>query len=154
MTKCPNCNEKRFSETMVPHAVEVAGRTYAGRLPALRCAGCGETYTEARDLLAFDRETALHLASSGPVSGAGLAFMREAMRLRAKDLAQLLNVTPEHLSRWENGHREIDRNAWLVIGDLLQHPEETRRRLSALEKPRAAKRIIVRPKVSAKGGRG
>ena len=41
------------------------------------------------------------------------------MGLKGLELARLLQVTPESLSRWENGKREVDRSAWILLADLV-----------------------------------
>ena len=46
--------------------------------------------------------------------------MRKAVGIQAKDLARLLQRTPETVSRWENGRGEIEPLAWLLL-DALVH---------------------------------
>jgi hypothetical protein len=45
--------------------------------------------------------------------------MRSALELKSLELATLLNVRPETISRWENGKGKIDRAAWVVVADMV-----------------------------------
>ena len=40
--------------------------------------------------------------------------------LKATDLAELLGVTPETISHWENGHSEPDLAEWAALGMLVE----------------------------------
>jgi transcriptional regulator with XRE-family HTH domain len=46
--------------------------------------------------------------------------MRKALGLRATDLAELLDVTPETVSRWETDRVPLDRGALATLGALLR----------------------------------
>ena len=60
--------------------------------------------------------------------------MRAAVGLKGLELARLLQVTPESLSRWENGKREVDRSAWILLADLvIDHVAGTKGRRERLE---------------------
>jgi len=76
------------------------------------------------------------------LSGEAFRFMRKAAGLRAKELAELLDVTPETISRWEKEHRQPDRKAMMVLGDLvldrLKGEETALDRLRALGSERQA----------------
>ena len=62
--------------------------------------------------------------------------MKKAIGFREKELAHLLDLTPETLSRWEKGHRTPDKKAMMVLGDLvldhLEGKETTLKRLKQL----------------------
>ncbi len=62
---------------------------------------------------------AKELAVAGVKSGAALRFIRKAAGLPATDLAVLLDVRPETVSRWENDKRPIDRGSCAVLHQLL-----------------------------------
>jgi len=49
------------------------------------------------------------------LSGKELKFLRKAIGVKAVDLAKFLDVTPETLSRWENGKEPISTNPERVI---------------------------------------
>ena len=49
--------------------------------------------------------------------------MRKSVPLSAVELASLLRVAPETISRWETGERAVDRAAWLVVRALVLEPE-------------------------------
>lgn len=147
MRKCVECGSERFKAGEVEHEAVVDGRTYRAKVPAELCVKCGEDYTTAADLGRFELAVARQLADRGPIGGEGLRFMRGVLGLQAQDFAETLGVTPEHLSRWENGRREIDRNTWLVAGDLvvdfIEGKGRTDARLAALRKPLKRKTVDI-----------
>jgi hypothetical protein len=112
-------------------------------VPGWQCGDCAEVYRTADDLGRSELIAAGGLASTGYREGAVFKFMRKAVGLRATDLAELLDVTPETISRWENDRHEIDRPAWLavegLVRDALERKDTTRRRLLALNERRAHK---------------
>jgi DNA-binding transcriptional regulator YiaG len=126
--------------------VTVAGRTFSRQVPVLRCEKCGETYFQGNDLLEVEIEAAGVIAREGPSNGETFRFMRKALGLRAVDLAELLGVAPETLSRWENGQRPVDRAAWVALGAMAQERLEGRttmlERLKALIKPSPLPKLV------------
>jgi transcriptional regulator with XRE-family HTH domain len=65
------------------------------------------------------------------VSVRPLGRWRRRAGLRALDIAAMLSVTPETVSRWERGTVETPRAAAYVLGDLLEHPKLARERFDA-----------------------
>jgi DNA-binding transcriptional regulator YiaG len=128
---------------------KVAGRTFTVEVPAVRDAEYGDTVSLA-DLARAELEIASQLALEGPVSGEAFRYMRGALGIQAKDLATLLDVTPETVSRWENGARDLDRGAWIALGGMALEkagkPTVTRERLeraARTEKPPRERHLIV-----------
>jgi len=70
----------------------------------------------------FEHAVARHVAEHGPVSGATMRYMRKSVPLSAANLAALLRVSPETVSRWETGERPVDRASWLVVRGLVLNP--------------------------------
>jgi hypothetical protein len=139
LTSCAECGAKRLKTSKQTVTREVGGVTFSADLPARACTSCDAVYLDGPLLVAFENDIARHLARHGPISPAGLAYMRVSLQMTGRELARLLSVTPEHLSRWENGKRNIDPCAWLVTGDLvLERTGESagvRARVEALSKP-------------------
>ena len=97
---------------------KIAGRTYAVEVP-VRIADDGEEVVDGDVAVAADLAIAAAIAAEGPVAGETFSWMRRAVGLQAKVLAELLDVRPESVSRWERGERPMDRAAWLLLADLI-----------------------------------
>ena len=82
-----------------------------------RCVRCGnsEVRPSSREL-AVARE----FADVGVDMGEAFRRMRKALGLRATDLAQLLDLTPETISHWETGKVVINRAAFVALGAMVQ----------------------------------
>lgn len=109
---------------------KIAGRTYSIEVP-VRVADDGEQVVDGEVAVAADLAIAAAIASDGPVAGETFSWMRRAVGLQAKVLAELLDVRPESVSRWERGERPMDRAAWLLLADLIL--ERAGRRLPVLD---------------------
>lgn len=55
----------------------------------------------------------------GKPTGEKFRFLRKQAELPAKELAGLLGVTPETVSRWEGGKHEIPLAVWALLGVLV-----------------------------------
>ncbi|MCC7074394.1 MAG: helix-turn-helix domain-containing protein [Deltaproteobacteria bacterium] len=109
---------------------KIAGRTYAVAVPA-HVAADGELIIKGKDLVAAELSIAAAIAAEGPVLGETFSWMRRAVGLQAKHLAELLDVRPESVSRWERGERPMDRAAWLLLAKLVL--DKAGKRMPALE---------------------
>jgi len=67
---------------------------------------------------AFERAVTLELARGGEVGPEGFRWLRKAAGLKAVRLAELLDVTPMQVSRWENGHKPLERRAVALMSAL------------------------------------
>lgn len=147
MDRCAECGGGLVKATVTERR-KVAGQTFTAELPASRCHGCGETFVDATALESFELAIARELATSGASSGEAFRFQRKTLGYTAAELADLLGVAPETVSRWETGQRDVDRGALVAIGSLVLDRAEGRTttldRLRALrEPPRLAKVVTL-----------
>ncbi len=61
--------------------------------------------------------------------------MRSELDLTGVEVAELLDVRPETISRWEKGHAELPRSAAFILGELYVRPRVTRSKLELLARP-------------------
>jgi putative zinc finger/helix-turn-helix YgiT family protein len=133
MKKCPSCggalvaSRKRQTQS-------VGGREFVMTVAAGACRSCGSVFLEDTSLQRAEMEIACELARHGPVSGEAFRHLRKTLGLRALVVADLLGVTPETISRWENGQRPVDKAAWLTLGSVVL--EQASRRPETLERLR------------------
>src|SRR5690349_4794833 len=100
MARCSECRKGEYRPAMIPDSIEVSGHVFRAELPGVRCDECGEVAIDGPSIERFELMAAAHLARSGQVNGPILRFQRKAIGLGAKDLAELLGVAPETVSRW------------------------------------------------------
>src|SRR5262245_61115730 len=116
--RCAAC-KGRLKVAKIELRREIAGRVFTATVRGLQCGACGETYTEGSDGERFDLAVANALMSAEP-TGEAFRFLRKMAGLRAADLAPLLGVTGDTISRWETGKRPVDRVAFALVGLLVQ----------------------------------
>jgi transcriptional regulator with XRE-family HTH domain len=67
--------------------------------------------------------------------------------MRAADLAELLDVTPETVSRWETGKLDVAHAAWATLADVVIERTEGRTRmldrLRALREPKKLAKTVT-----------
>ncbi len=95
----------------------VAGITFVADVPTKSVAG--HVGVPAAVAHAIEVAIACKLITHGIVAPDAFAFIRKAAKLRAADLAQLLDVDPKSVSRWETGEVEIPRPAWATLAGLF-----------------------------------
>lgn len=119
------------------------------------CSICGERYYEAKDLIAAEDAVTRELVARGIRDSAVFKYLRKALGLEATELADLLGVTPETISRWENGHDEADRALWatldLLLDDHYAGRTTTLDRLRGLAEARIPKRPVPLTLAPARG---
>lgn len=97
----------------------------------LRCSSCGETLFDVKEVERQELEAATLLVARGVRTGPEFKFIRKLAGLRANELAEMLDVRPETVSRWERGEVEIPRAVAYALGEYYQHPRLTRQKLEA-----------------------
>jgi DNA-binding transcriptional regulator YiaG len=116
---------------------EVAGLAFSAEIPVEDTAD-GPAY-RSRDLRRFELGIACALAERGVATAESFRFMRKALGLAAKILAELLDVNAETVSRWETGKTPIPRAPFAVLGamvaDAIRNEHVTRGHLEALAHP-------------------
>lgn len=149
---CPNCKKDRLVVGTKEATRTVDGVLYTARVAADRCGACRSVYFHGPGLESFEQAIAVRIARQGPMGPEGLVFMREQLGMMGKELANVLDVTPMHLSRWENGRRSLDRAAWLLVGQMVLDRfggvQPLLERMAALTKP-ARRRISLDAKGAA-----
>lgn len=142
LNRCIECKHEGLQEGKDTEERIVGGHTFQAELDVLVCPNCGETYCSAETLRQFEFQIAAWLAKHGVASGDTFRLMQGVLRLRGLELAELLDVTPETLSRWGKGHRPPDRKAVALLAAMIQDHEEghdkTLQRLRSLQDPPTA----------------
>src|SRR5216684_506401 len=113
--KCSRCSSPGLHEKKRPATRTVAGHSFKASVPALICDSCGAVYFNGPALGNFDLAVANKLARAGVSDGEAIKFMRKAVGLPAVTLAELLDTSPETVSRWERGVSHIDRAAFASL---------------------------------------
>ncbi|GAC1393797.1 MAG: hypothetical protein NVS3B10_04340 [Polyangiales bacterium] len=146
MARCQACQGTEFIDGRAEDEIKVGSHRFVTLLDVKTCVSCHTPLFEASDIRAFEREVAHTLADSGVSTGAAFRFMRKSVPLRAVDLAELLDMTPEMISKYENDHAPIDRRALSVLAamveDALSGSTRTRDRLVAMREPPKLARAI------------
>ena len=125
---------------MVEIRREVDGHAFVASVDGRQCTACGATSFKGTDLARFEGAVAAALAGAGATSGEAFRAMRKALDLRAIDVAALLGVTPETISRWETGRVPIDRGALALLALMvLDHARGSAATMDALRGRAAAK---------------
>jgi putative zinc finger/helix-turn-helix YgiT family protein len=119
MKTCVECGSDKLQEADVQIERSIAGALFLTTASATRCGACGEEYVAGEAVQKFELSIASYLALAGVHSGEVFRFMRKAIGMRAADLADLLGVAPETVSRWENDEREPERGLFGVLGALI-----------------------------------
>src|ERR1700682_2439002 len=137
--KCSRCGNAGLHEKKRPATRTIAGHSFKASIPALVCDSCGAVYFNGPALGNFDLAVANKLARAGVSDGEAIRFMRKTAGLPAVTLAELLDTSPETVSRWERGVSRIDRAAFAILAGIVIEKAEDRsdtlERLRALRNP-------------------
>ena len=144
--KCFKCKVGKLAPVEAPHRMDVAGHTFTGKVAALKCGKCGEVALDGVALERFEMLAARRLADAGAATAEAFKFMRKAAGLRGTELAALLDVAGETVSRWETGALPVERRAVALLGAIVVEAADggaaTITRLRALQAPVALPKVI------------
>jgi putative zinc finger/helix-turn-helix YgiT family protein len=139
MKKCNRCKAETVEAVEIEEQFVFGDFTVTVRgLPASRCNSCGSQVIAGLALKEAEEAAAQQLARTSIVTGETFRFMRKVLGLPAKEVAEIFGVSPETVSRWERGERDVDRAAWIVIAETMRLP--TGERAEALERLRGLPR--------------
>jgi len=120
MDHCLRCGGRRF-ERIIKALQQVADeRRFEAEVPAQRCRRCQTEFFSPTDGDRFQLAVALRLADLGASSGAALGFMRKALGLDAADIAELFDVEPVAVERWEGGGLPAPRCMFIALAAVIQ----------------------------------
>ncbi len=151
MKRCAVCfsNELRETRETVDVNVPTVSGAFHVRVSGVsnaRCGNCGESFLCGPDLGRAELLAGAEALARGFRDGKTLKFVRKALGLRATELGELLGVSAETVSRWENGHRAAERSVWNasadMVADKLAGTTTTLERLRTHGAPRIPKRPV------------
>jgi putative zinc finger/helix-turn-helix YgiT family protein len=120
---CALCGAKNTRSGDVSLVREVGKHTFTTTVTGTICDACGESLTDLRDGERFDLAIAELLAEAAP-TGDAFRFLRKVAGLRARDVAEMLGITNDTVSRWENGKHAVDRAAFFILGQIVREKRD------------------------------
>ena len=114
-----------------------------------RCKSCGELTIVSTEVERVEQAVARVLVEKHVVAGDTFRFLFAVMGFKAKDVADLLDVTPVTISRWVSGDRPVDRAAWLLLAELFKKapPERAAAMVDLRTRPKPG--LVVQAKLVA-----
>jgi putative zinc finger/helix-turn-helix YgiT family protein len=146
LQRCVQCGGKKLHDGVTTHKFTVDGVKYVvDGVPAEICDSCGESYVTHDDLGRAELTIAAEIARRGARSGESFRFMRKALGLKSGELAELFDLQPETVSRWEKGSQKLDPRAFALLGSVVADRLAGREEL-ALERLRALRAPVKVPR--------
>ena len=143
--KCVSCGENSMRKGEITLTREVGEHVFSATVTGLICGACGETIADVEAGERFDLAVAEILSEALPTADS-FRFLRRVIGLRARDLARMLGITGDTISRWENGKHAIDRAAFFVLGKVVREKQSGSTAMLDLlvrgEMPRALPRVV------------
>src|SRR2546428_13556936 len=143
-TQCPACGKTTFEAATYAARRDLDGRRFTADVPARKCTSCGELLISGPGIAAFERATTLESARGGDVGAEGSRRLRKAAGLKAVRLAELLDVPPMQVSRWENGRKPLERRAVALVSALALEQVEGKAAARAVLEALAARKKVPR----------
>jgi DNA-binding transcriptional regulator YiaG len=142
---CQRCDRYPEGSTTMEASRTFDGHVFKAKLGARRCLKCHQKFLEQDAGEDFDRRIALRLALSWPPSPAAMKLMRTVIGLSTKDLAALLGITRETVSRWEHGRLTPGRQTIALLAQLVDSRGNccAQRTLETLKNPRPLAAVIL-----------
>jgi putative zinc finger/helix-turn-helix YgiT family protein len=110
MELCHACGEKLTVVKDKPYHYDECGLdVMLLGITQYTCDSCGESYASIPNIQRLNRVIGNLVCEKRKalLRPEEIKFLRKDLQLKAKELAQTLGVTPQTVSRWENGKKEI-----------------------------------------------
>jgi len=125
---CPTCRSTNLDLDARHERTEAVGATPVRMsVSCVQCRACGSRIVAEYAIASARLAVAVQLAKRNVLSRESFRFVRTALGLQSKQLATILSVQPETVSRWERGHRDVDPTAWSFLRTLLEEHTSGRR---------------------------
>ena len=126
--RCPTCKKPNTLRPWVGSETRMGVELIAR---GDRCEFCGETLFDHEEMGRQERLMATGVVARGIRKANEFRFVRTLTGFKANEVAAMLDVRPETVSRWERGEVEIPRLAAFALGELYEHPRVVRAKLEA-----------------------
>jgi hypothetical protein len=120
MRICHKCHKRKLVEVTYERSLDIAGLTFVGGVPSLKCSNCGEEIIPIKGLLAFDLVVAMKLIHGGVDSGEAHRFCRKAIGIGNKAIAALYGVELEEVDLMEAPDVAPAPKFWLRLVPLVR----------------------------------
>jgi len=146
---CPHCERSTVASATHELSRRIAGVTFRATVPAELCTSCETPVIADADLQRFELLAARELVAMGVYTGDAARFMRKSLEITAAQLAELVDVAPETVSRWETGKTEAPPRAlFLLLGFFVADRLEGRDRASTLAQHTRPRQATVELKLA------
>ncbi|QQR91034.1 MAG: helix-turn-helix domain-containing protein [Myxococcales bacterium] len=120
MKRCRNCGSRTLVQSVQDRQLDSLPSVRVCGLKVSRCQECGEEAVSIPRLEQLHRVVAHTLVKKpGLLSGPQVRYLRKWLGWAAQDLARRFDLTPEHVSRIENGHLRISVTADRLLRMLV-----------------------------------
>jgi DNA-binding transcriptional regulator YiaG len=130
--RCPSC---RKTDTFQPWRGPLELIGFAIEAIGERCSHCGEIVFSGDEVERQDELLDAAILGRGIRTSHEFRRMRKGAFLKATELAELFDVRPETVSRWESGALPIPRLAAFALAEICEHPRAARAKLETLARP-------------------
>ena len=150
--KCFSCNKKMVSKVESYHYTECGLDNVHIKTDVYRCDKCKEIIADIPKMDQLNDVVGIAVVSKdGLLNGEEIKFLRKQVHLKATELAAIIGVTKQTVSRWENNKETIskynDRLIRMTFIQLIQEKCDTVFK-EVLEKMKTIKPATRRKRIS------
>src|SRR5689334_17175942 len=110
--RCPTCKQE---DTFVPWRGMEPLMGFEFEISGQQCKACGEILFKLSERGRMEQLAVAQIVARGIRSGKEFKFVRKLAGLRANEIAEMLGVRKETVSRWERGEVDIPRTAAFAL---------------------------------------
>lgn len=146
---CPKC-ETEMRKVRLDKMLEIAGLPFGVSVFGLECPKDKRWILEPAVHREIDRAAVEVIATEGPATGRTLRFMHGWLGLKGIELAPLLDLAPETLSRIEHEKAPLPPLAWAAVARMVldrlhgrHETEQSLRTAKVKDRPSEPRRLKV-----------